>query len=372
MNPPRTIGFPRMHKEAGEARDFLPGLIRRIAPLAGEVVVEQGIGAGMGIAESEYTAGVTNVRVDSNQACYAQDLVVQVRAPEDAELTRMRPGAILFSMLHFATHARRVARMQDLGLIPISMDSIVDDAGERLVEHLRGTSWNAVWAGFETLHKTYPALVSPHRNPVQVTIIGAGATGRFAAEAAAKYADEMEMWQHQIPGVVACLVDRSVTKNLDWLKRLLVQSDMLVDATARRNTTRCIISNHLVSHLPSHAVIVDLAADPYNTEIRPIQIKGIEGIPTGDLDKYEFMPDDPAFEELPEGVRAEHRRATVSCYSWPALKPLECMQRYGNQLEPLLQLLLHTSLDELSLHNPAHFERALYRGTLKYFLEHST
>ena len=44
-----AVGFPRMHKEAGERRDFLPGLIRRIAPLAREVVVEEDIGAGMGI-----------------------------------------------------------------------------------------------------------------------------------------------------------------------------------------------------------------------------------------------------------------------------------------------------------------------------------
>ncbi len=371
MPPTLTIGFPRMHKEAAEVRDFLPGLIRRIAPLAREVVIEAGYGSGMDIAASEYTAGADNVRIATNAACYARDIVVQVRAPEDDEMARMKPGTLLFSMLHFPTHLSRNALMQELGIVPLSMDSVVDDDGERLIEHLRGTSWNAVWAGFETLRKTYPALASPHRNPVQVTVIGAGPTGRFAAEAAAKYASDAGMWQRQIPGVVAGLVDRSVTKNLDWLKRLLVQTDILVDATARHDTTQSIISNHLVSLLPGHAVIVDLAADPYNTEIRPIQIKGIEGIPTGDLDKYEFMPDDPAFDHLPEGVRADHRRATVSCYSWPGLKPRECMRRYGHQLEPLLQRLLRKPLEELSLHSSAHFDRALYRGTLKYYLERS-
>ena len=45
----RSIGFPRMHKEAGEVRDFLPPLIRSLAPHALEVVIEAGIGYGMGL-----------------------------------------------------------------------------------------------------------------------------------------------------------------------------------------------------------------------------------------------------------------------------------------------------------------------------------
>ncbi|NBD36468.1 MAG: alanine dehydrogenase, partial [Chloroflexi bacterium] len=139
-----SIGFPRMHKEAGEWRDFLPGLIRRIAPLAREVVVEEDIGAGMGITLAEYTTGADNVHGGSNLECYEQDIVIQVRSPEDDEMTRMRPGAILFSMLHFLTHPQRVTLMQELGLRPIAMDSVANDDGARLVENLRGTSWNAI------------------------------------------------------------------------------------------------------------------------------------------------------------------------------------------------------------------------------------
>jgi alanine dehydrogenase len=367
-----SVGFPRMHKEAGERRDFLPDLIRRIAPLTREVVVEEDIGAGMGITLAEYTTGVDNVRAGSNLECYRQDIVIQVRSPEDDELTRMRPGAILFSMLHFLTHPQRVTLMQELGLRPIAMDGVTNDDSARLIENLRGTSWNAIWAGFQALLKTYPAFMSPHRDPIRATIIGAGAVGRYAAEAAAKYGDVAAlegMWEQQIPGVVALLVDRRVTGNRDWLKRLLVASDMLVDATGRADTTQSIIPNELIGYLPEHAIVVDLAADPYNTEIRPIQVKGIEGIPTGTLSEYEFPPDHPAFDALPAEVSTAHRRMTVSCYSWPGLRPQDCMQRYGRQIEPLLRILLRKPFDELTLSSAEHFERALYRGTLSYFLE---
>ena len=43
-----TVGFPRMHCEPGERRDFLPPLIGLLAATGCEVHVESGIGSGMG------------------------------------------------------------------------------------------------------------------------------------------------------------------------------------------------------------------------------------------------------------------------------------------------------------------------------------
>ncbi|MEA3309318.1 MAG: alanine dehydrogenase, partial [Chloroflexota bacterium] len=75
-----------MHKEAGEVRDFLPELIRRLALMVEKVVLEEGYGAGMGFEPEQYTHGCKNVHFESNQVCYHQDIVVQIRAPEDDEL----------------------------------------------------------------------------------------------------------------------------------------------------------------------------------------------------------------------------------------------------------------------------------------------
>ena len=73
----------------------------------------------------------------SNQDCYDQDIVVQVRSPEDDELDRMKSGTILFSMLHYSTHPDRIRLMSELGHRPIAMDSVMDDDGRRLIENLR-------------------------------------------------------------------------------------------------------------------------------------------------------------------------------------------------------------------------------------------
>ncbi len=364
-----SLGFPRMHKEPGEVRDFLPRLVHHLAPLAREIVIEEGSGAGMGIYAEEYLGAGDNVRFGTNADCYAQDIVVQVRSPEDHELPRMKAGTVLFSMLHYNTHPRRVRLLQDLGIRPLSMDSIVDDDGVRLVENIQGTSWNAIWAGFRALRKTYPDFERPGRRPIRVLIVGAGAVGRFAAEAAAKYGDErlaQGLRAQQLTPVIASLIERSVTGNEPVLIEELARADIFVDATFRRDPTRYIFRNELLGHLPEHAVVVDLAADPYIdlSATEPLQVKAIEGIPTGDLDEYEFPRDHPAFDRLPAGVDARQRRMTVSCYSWPGLTPLKCMKRYGRQVQPFLELLLTKPWDDFCPDDSNYFERALCRGKL--------
>mgnify|MGYP006291189277 FL=1 len=371
----RSIGFPRMHKEPGEVRDFLPRLMRRLAPLAREIVIEKGAGHAMGLDPATYLAAGSHVRFGANQACYDQDIVVQVRAPEDDELARMKPGTVLFSMLHFNTHPGRVQLMQDLGLKPIAMDSIVDDDGVRLIEYIRGTSWNAIWAGFRALRKTRPDFFEPPFGaPLRVLIVGAGPVGRYAAEAAAKHGGAALSRGADaacVAPVIASLIERSVTCNKALLTAEMERADMFVDATARRDPTQYIFPNALLGHLPEHAVVVDLAADPYInlSATAPLQVKAIEGIPTGDLDTYEFPPDDPAFDALPEAVDTRVRRMTVSCYSWPGIKPLACMKRYGRQVQPFLEILLRTPVEPLSLNDSDYFERALVRGTLRYWLD---
>jgi len=81
--------------------------------------------------------------------------------------------------------------------------------------------------------------------------------------------------------------------------------------------------------LPDDAVLLDLAADPYDFSVDPPRVKGIEGVPQGNLDQWVFGRDDPVWDRLDPRVRANHRRVALSCYSWPGLRPRQCMSVYG-------------------------------------------
>ncbi|GAB4497872.1 MAG: hypothetical protein OHK0052_10230 [Anaerolineales bacterium] len=116
-------------------------------------------------------------------------------------------------------------------------------------------------------------------------------------------------------------------------------------------------------------MVVDLAVDPYTPDTTPPVVRGIEGIPQGSLNQYVFHPDDPNWSAgIPANVSTTHRRTVVSCYSWPGIHPEACMRHYAMQLEPLFEVLFSSGYDKLSL-SGGYFERALYRATLKYWLD---
>ena len=204
-------------------------------------------------------------------------------------------------MLHYPTRPNRVARLQEGNIKSISLDSIVNDNGIRLVENMKAVAWNGLEAAFDWLEKEWPALVRPDQKPIKVLILGTGMVGKHAIEAATKLGNVERNNDHILdggPGAIALSVGRNLSSNPDTMERLMRECDILVDATQRRDTSKPVIPNEWIAWLPEHAVIVDLAVDPYSLETQPPVVRGVEGIPQGNLDQYVFPADDPPWDEL--------------------------------------------------------------------------
>jgi alanine dehydrogenase len=361
-----ALGLPRMRHEAGERRVFLPAFVARLARRGARVTLELGYGSELGLAPTDYAA--PGVRFAGRAEAFAQDHVLILRCPADADLRLLRPGACLLSMLHYPTRPGRVALLRQLGLEAVSLDSLKDDSGRRLVENLRAVAWNGVEAALSALRQSYPAaLADPARPPLRVTLLGAGAVGAHVLHAAVRYADEAlrrQLADRGVPGVRLTVVDYDFTAHELHLRALLAETDLLVDATQRPDPSRPVVRNAWLAGLPPHAVLLDLSVDPYDCALDPPAVKGLEGIPQGNLDQYVFAPDDPAWDCLPACVDARQRRWAASCYSWPGVHPRECMQLYGQQLQPILRTLIEKG--GLAGVNPEgrFFERAIGRALL--------
>ena len=240
-------------------------------------------------------------------------------------------------MLHFATRPARVRLLQEMGIDAVSLDLIRDDDGARLIENLRSVAWNGVAAAFTALERSWPELAGPRRSTVKVLIMGAGRVGRHAVESATKYGDDARndaFARAGLPGVEVITAGRNLTSDPEYIKSQLPTTDILVDAAARRDPSRPLIPNAWLALLPKHAVVCDLSVDPYLLDVEPRVVRGIEGIPQGSLDQWEFAPDDPAWDRLPSDIPTSERRTVVSCYSWPGVRPEPCMHVYGSQLGP--------------------------------------
>jgi alanine dehydrogenase len=371
MNPHTTIGFPRMRHEAGEKRVFLPEFIEFIANLSAQVYIEEGYGARSGYTFEDYKRANPAIHQCSREEAFQQEVVLILRSPKPQEFQLIKRGSILVSMLHYTTRPKRVKTLLELGIRAISLDSIVNDNGTRLMENMKAVAWNGLEAAFDVLEKYWPGLVKTDKEPNRVLVLGTGMVGKHAVDAATKLGNIERNSDHIAeggPGAIALSVGRNISSNPVTMEKLMSQADILVDATQRRNPSKPVVPNEWLAWLPEHAIVVDLAVDPYTLDANPPVVRGVEGIPQGNLDQYVFEPDDPKWDELvPKSIPSNNRRTTVTCYSWPGVHAEACMRHYAQQVEPLIDVLLEKGYDGLSL-NGAYFERALFRATLKAWL----
>jgi alanine dehydrogenase len=373
MIKPKTIGFPRMMKEAGEKRVFLPEFVQYLTRLGSQAFIEEGYGSRSGFTFADYQQANPDVQMVSRQEAFQQEVVIILRSPTLAEFESLKPGATLISMLHYPTRPIRVRALQDLRINAISLDSIEDDNNIRLVENMKAVAWNGLETAFDVLEKRWPGLIRPDGKAIQVLILGTGMVGKHAVDAATKFGSVERNADHIKaggPGVIALVVGRNISSNADTMQKLFSQADVLVDATQRRDSSKPVVPNDWIAWLPEHAVITDLAVDPYIPNAKPSVVRGVEGIPQGNLDQYVFEPQDPGWDKsVPDSIPSQHRRTVVSCYSWPGIHPEASMRHYGQQMEPLLEVLLQKGYQRLSIEG-SYFERALFRGTLKSWLKH--
>jgi len=363
---PLSLGLPRIRNEPAEVREFLPLFVREIAETGSEILIETGYGNGMGFRDEDYTALSPLVRVVDREGAYEADIALVFRPSADT-LDLLRPGTTLVAMLHFPSHRERGKRLKELGVDAIALDLVVDDEGTRLVEDMRAVAWSGVDAAFKILMRSQPNFHSVDRPPSRVTVLGAGMVGRHAVDAATKFGSRERaqlLACDGISGVEVTTLGRNMTWREDYMRRQLSRTDLLVDATKRSDFSRPVIPHEWLKGLPRHAVICDLAVDPYLPDENPPVVRGIEGIPMGHIGHYEFSPNDPAWDALPPDVPTDNRRWVVSCYGWPGLRPIESMTHYGDQIEPMIKELIRRSGARFLRPTGSRLERALYRGSL--------
>lgn len=364
---PLSLGLPRIENEPGEVREFLPAFVAEVADLGLPILLERGYGERMGYRESDYREVAPGVRfVSRSSACRAG--VVLVLRPSDDLLSLLAPGTTLLSMLHFPTHRQRTRALKERGIDAVALDLVVDDFGTRLVENMKAVAWNGLDVGFGVLERNRPNLYSTHE-PIRVTILGAGAVGKHAVEAATKLGnlERTRVAPTSFAGIEVVTAGRNLTANDDYLRARLSITDTLVDATRRSNPSIPAIAHDQIGELPEHAVIVDLSVDPNLPDDNPPVVRSIEGIPAGDLDQVIFGPADPAWAALsPPPV---HRRWVVSSYSWPGLYPADSMRHYGFQIAPLIAELTARGGASFLRPDGTRLERALYRGSLEAWKE---
>ena len=299
------------------------------------------------------------------------------------EIDMMREGQTLLAFLHYNTHETRNKLFYDRKIHTISLDEIVNRAtGNRMVEDLRATSFNAIKAALLALKESWgdDKWFSPYREHIKAYVMGTGKVGANAINALANFRytglrlDLVERGNCKIE-VVALGFRETGDKNF-MNKYVLPHVDILADATYRPEGSNHvhIVDSEQLEILPEDAVICDISADKYDISGEAHVVKGIQGIPTGRDKEYGmpiFKSDHPAFADehyVPEEYQLtpRQRRTTVSSYSWPSFgtneDSMENVEIYARQIKPILQFLTDNSYEGIK--KPEDFSTTLMNNAL--------
>jgi H+-translocating NAD(P) transhydrogenase subunit alpha len=96
-----------------------PETVKKISGLGGEVAVEPGAGAKSGILDADYAAAGATV---SDDAVNGADIVLMVRRPDRAMLSRCRKGALVIAMMDPYGHDEALRAMAEAGVTALAME----------------------------------------------------------------------------------------------------------------------------------------------------------------------------------------------------------------------------------------------------------
>ncbi len=349
----KNFGFISMRFEKKEVRDFRPSFFKNLRNLTQKIYLDYGYGEKLGFHEKDYVSANPNIIFRNRFEVFKKDCVITIRTPDFDELLFLNQNAVFMSMLHYSTRKKRNEFLLKKKINLISMDSITDDSGKRLIQNYEGTVENAFNVAYGEIFNYIK-----DKEFVRVLVIGSGEIGKIAVDKAIKLS---------LKPVIVETIGKNITSNINIVNHILQKTDILVDASKREDSTKYIIKNESIKYLPEEAIILDISADDYDVNIDPIQVKGIEGIPTGTIDKYVFNINSDEYDRIPRDVYSSNRRKVISCNAWPAVNPHNCLTVYENQILPFINTLSECDFNKLDLVSKDYYIRALARGKYEYW-----
>ena len=244
-------------------------------------------------------------KIAEKKEVYACSLVVRFKEPKEEELALIKPGSVVFSMMHLAgnTHLRDL--LKKYKITAIAMDEVKNPLGERKIEALHQTGYLGMEKGFE--------LWGGKPSECVVKIMGYGHLAYGAIQCAARKFARIIILNKQ---------------NFKNMREHIPGTDILVNAInwpMEKRGKEFIITRDMLKLFKEGAIILDLISNP------PGQ-SPIETMHPTTLDNISYSVDNIIH---------------TSCWGWPGLDPVNISRRYSLQVASILKEIADTGMDNL-------------------------
>jgi NAD(P) transhydrogenase subunit alpha len=284
-----TLGIPAETKQGERLVAASPKTVSQLVALGFAVIVEAGAGTEATFADEAYAdAGAT---VGDAKAAWSADIVTAVNAPGETQLTKMRKGAVLISMMSAPSSPDYIADLARRGITGMALDAVPRISRAQSMDVLSTMSnvagYRAVIEAAENFGGMFTGQMTAAGKtpPANVFVIGAGVAGLSALGTATSLGAEVRAFDvrpevgEQIESMGATFVQAEAAQQEvstdGYAKELSTEQEALTAAMYAEETAKAdvvittalvrgkavrTISAEMVAAMKPGSVIIDLAA----------------------------------------------------------------------------------------------------------------
>ena len=268
------IGVPREVKTHEYRVGLLPGSVREAVHHGHEVLVESGVGAGIGFNDEAYRRAGARIAADAAEIFAAADMIVKVKEPQPPEIARLKPGQVLFTYLHLAADRRQSEGLIRSGAICIAYETVTDARGglPLLAPMSEVAGRMSIQVGAHCLEKEQGGLGIllggvPGVAAAKVVILGGGVAGTNAARVAMGMEAYVTVIDRSLPRLYELDLQfgsqlHTLFATLETIEREVLAADLVIGAVLVPGAAAPkLVSRALVRAMKPGSVLVDISID---------------------------------------------------------------------------------------------------------------
>jgi len=272
-NDPQIVGVLREVKPHERRVSLTPRGVAELVADGREVVVEAGAGLGSGFKDDEYAAAGASIASSADQVYDSATLLLHVKEPQPVEFAKFRPNHTLFTYLHLAAAPEVADALCRSGSRAIAYESVEVDGqlpllapmsmvAGRLATQIAASYLEARNGGRGMLMGGLPGV-----EPTTVVVIGAGVSGRHAAEVAAGMGAEVVVIDLDLQRAEAVARDcgplaRAVKSVPGVIDELAPTAEVIIGAVlSPGHRAPIVVTRRTLELMPEGSVVVDIAID---------------------------------------------------------------------------------------------------------------
>lgn len=267
------IGIPKEISMQENRVAMVPEAVQLLVNNGHRVKLETGAGEASHFSDNEYSEAGAEIAYTTKEV-YEAELILKVEPISDDEMQYLRPKQVLISAMQLNVHPKNyIKNLMQKRVTAIAWDYIADEDGVlpivRSMGEIAGTTSILIAAEHLSNKEGQGIMLGGITgvSPTQVTILGAGTVGEYAARAALGLGADVRVFDNAISRLrrlqnsIGVRVSTS-TIQPKVLSKALMRADVTIGAIrSLTGRTPCVVSEEMVRNMKPSSVIVDVSID---------------------------------------------------------------------------------------------------------------